>query len=121
MPAPVVSSIAWFLPRRIHRQMAVGMIAVFALISEPAIGPDLRRTQGQLAGPQDDAEGFVVEYEGQAGHDGFSVVGYRFAKASPLPWWGPWTTLLPTTDYRQPGRGGGGRSSYSDTFARVSA
>ena len=68
MPAPVVSSIAWFLPRRIHRQMAVGMIAVFALISEPAIGPDLRRAQGQLASPENDAEGFVVEYKRQAGH-----------------------------------------------------
>src|SRR5437867_10174960 len=101
--------------------MPVGVIAVLALVGEPAIGPDLRRAQGQLAGPEDDAEGFVVEYEGQTSHGRLSVSGCQYSKASPLPWWGPWTTLLPTTDYRQPGRGGGGRSSYSDTFARVSA
>ena len=69
LPAPQRSrQIAWFLERRIHGQMPVGVIAVLALVGEPAIGPDLRRAQGQLAGPEDDAEGFVVEYEGQTGH-----------------------------------------------------
>src|SRR6266487_866327 len=82
------------LLRRVHRQMPVGVIAVLSLISEPAIGPDLRGAQGQLAGPQDDAEGFVVEYEGQTGHGRLSVVGYQFAKASSLPEALPWATSL---------------------------
>jgi len=42
--------------------MPVRVVAVFPLVREPAIGPDLGGAQNLLARAQNDAHRFVVEY-----------------------------------------------------------
>jgi hypothetical protein len=48
--------------------MAMGVIAVFALVGKPAIRPNLGGLQNLLAGPQDNSHRFIVEYERKACH-----------------------------------------------------
>jgi hypothetical protein len=52
----------------VYREVAVGMIAVFPFIEEPAIGPNLGGSQDLLPSPQDDAHRLVVEYHREACH-----------------------------------------------------
>src|SRR5260370_42093484 len=42
----------WSLDLRIHRQMAMGVIAIFPLIRKPTVGPNLGGAEDQLPGPQ---------------------------------------------------------------------
>lgn len=44
------------------------VVAIFALIEEPAVRPDLGRSEDLLPGPQDDAHRLIVEYHRKAGH-----------------------------------------------------
>jgi len=94
----------------------MGVIAAFPLVGEPAIGPDLRRAQGQLAGPEDDAEWFVVEYERQTGHRYSSALQDVMLQGQGSCHWG-----LLQRGVVERVTGGSGVGGYSDTFARVSA
>lgn len=60
---PVVLQVLACLYLGINRQMPVRVIAVFPLVEEPAIRPDLGGAEDLRAGPQNDADRFVVEYE----------------------------------------------------------
>jgi len=44
------------------------VVAIFPLIEEPAVGPDLGRSENLLPGAQDDPHRLVVEYHWKAGH-----------------------------------------------------
>ncbi|MGE5834710.1 MAG: hypothetical protein ACM4AI_09545 [Acidobacteriota bacterium] len=57
----------------------MGVIAVLTLVGKPAIRPNLGGLQNLLAGPQDNAHRFIVEYEREACHA--PVVGKEPAKA----------------------------------------
>jgi len=46
------------------------MVAIFSLIEEPAIRPNLGRSEDLLPGPQDNAHRLVVEYHREACHTG---------------------------------------------------
>jgi hypothetical protein len=50
------------LDLRIDGQVPMCVIAIFPFIQEPAIGPNLGGPQNLLAGPQDNAHRFIVEY-----------------------------------------------------------
>jgi hypothetical protein len=52
----------------IDRQTLMDVISGVGVVIAPAIRPDPRRPQLALAGSQDDAERFVVEYQGQTRH-----------------------------------------------------
>ena len=47
----------------VYREMAMRVIAIFSFIQEPAIRPNLGGSQDLLAGAQDDAHRFVIEYQ----------------------------------------------------------
>src|SRR2546423_8425543 len=49
--------------------VAVRVVARFAFVREPAVGPDLRGTKYTAARLHDDPERLVVQYEGQACHE----------------------------------------------------
>ena len=51
--------------------MEMRVIAVFSLVGEPAVRPDLGRPENLAPSPQDDAHRFVVEYERKARHAHF--------------------------------------------------
>ena len=48
--------------------MSMRVIAVFTLVGEPAIRPNLGGFKNLLTGPQDNAHRFIVEYEREACH-----------------------------------------------------
>ena len=72
MPAPL-ASVALFLvsgPRRmgIDGQPLVDVISRLGVVGAPAVRPNAGRARQTLSRSENDADGFVVEYERKTGH-----------------------------------------------------
>ena len=90
-------------------------------IRAPNVRPDLGGPQHLLAGAQNDSQGFVVEYERQAGHENVVRCPFTVLRRQGVCHGLPYANVFTDNGLRKTAWGGRGVSAQSDTFARVSA